>query len=113
MSPMTFSQQVITIALCVLGTVTTRFLPFLVFAGKRETPAIVQYLGKALPSAICLPQFTQNIVNPLLSCFCRNANWIITYTKTFVNPARTYLFLRSMRSAPGKVDRRTRKDEKA
>ena len=52
MSPMTFPQQVITIALCVLGTVATRFLPFLVFAGKRKTPAIVQYLGKALPSAI-------------------------------------------------------------
>ena len=52
MSPMTFPQQVITIALCVLGTVATRFLPFLVFAGKRKTPVIVQYLGKALPSAI-------------------------------------------------------------
>ena len=52
MSPMTFPQQVITIALCMLGTVATRFLPFLVFAGKRKTPAIVQYLGKALPSAI-------------------------------------------------------------
>ena len=52
MSPMTFPQQVITIALCVLGTVATRFLPFLVFAGQRKTPDIVQYLGKALPSAI-------------------------------------------------------------
>lgn len=52
MSPMTFPQQVITIALCVLGTVATRYLPFLVFAGKRKTPDIVQYLGKALPSAI-------------------------------------------------------------
>ena len=52
MSPMTFPQQVITIALCVLATVTTRFLPFLVFAGKRETPPLVQYLGKALPSAL-------------------------------------------------------------
>ena len=52
MSPKTFPQQVITIALCVLGTVATRFLPFLVFAGKRKTPDIVQYLGKALPSAI-------------------------------------------------------------
>ena len=52
MSPMTFPQQVITIALCVLGTVATRFLPFLVFAGKRKTSDIVQYLGKALPSAI-------------------------------------------------------------
>ena len=40
MSPMTFPQQVITIALCMLGTVATRFLPFLVFAGKRYTPRL-------------------------------------------------------------------------
>lgn len=52
MSPMTFPQQAITIALCVLGTVATRFLPFVLFAGKGETSAIVRYLGKALPSAI-------------------------------------------------------------
>lgn len=52
MSPMTFPQQVAVIALCVLGTMSTRFLPFLIFSGKRETPAFVQYLGKALPSAI-------------------------------------------------------------
>ena len=52
MSPMTFPQQVAVIALCVLATVSTRFLPFLVFFGKRETPQAVQYLGRALPSAI-------------------------------------------------------------
>lgn len=52
MSPMTFPQQVITIALCVIATMSTRFLPFLVFFRKKETPAFVQYLGRALPSAI-------------------------------------------------------------
>lgn len=52
MSPMTFPQQLITIALCILATQCTRFLPFLVFSGKRETPPFVKYLGKALPSAI-------------------------------------------------------------
>ena len=52
MSPMTFPQQIAVIALCVLGTMTTRFLPFLILSGKKETPAFVQYLGKALPSAI-------------------------------------------------------------
>ena len=52
MSPMTFPQQVLTIALCVIATMSTRFLPFLVFSGKKETPAFVQYLGRALPSAI-------------------------------------------------------------
>lgn len=49
---MTFEQQVITIGICVLGTMLTRFLPFLVFSSKKPTPDYIQYLGKALPSAI-------------------------------------------------------------
>ncbi len=52
MSPMTFPEHVMTIALCVIATMGTRFLPFLIFSGKRETPAFVQFLGRALPSAI-------------------------------------------------------------
>ena len=49
---MTFGQQMITIALIVLGTMTTRFLPFLVFPPGKETPKYIQYLGKVLPSAV-------------------------------------------------------------
>lgn len=49
---MTVAQQVITIGLCVLGTMATRFLPFLVFREGKPTPAFVSYLGAALPSAI-------------------------------------------------------------
>jgi len=49
---MTVSQQVITIAICVLGTMATRFLPFLVFSSRRQTPGFIQYLGRALPAAI-------------------------------------------------------------
>lgn len=49
---MTFPQQVITIGLCILATMTTRFLPFFIFTEKRGTPAFVQYLGKYLPSAV-------------------------------------------------------------
>ena len=49
---MTVTQQIITVALCVLGTVATRFLPFLVFSGDKPTPKYIQYLGKALPAAI-------------------------------------------------------------
>ena len=52
MSPMTFPQQIAVIALCVLGTMSTRFLPFLIFSGKGRTPSAVQYLGRALPSSI-------------------------------------------------------------
>lgn len=49
---MTVAEQLITVALCVVGTMATRFLPFLVFSSKRPTPRYVQYLGKALPAAI-------------------------------------------------------------
>lgn len=49
---MTITQQVVTIGLCVLATLITRFLPFLVFSSGRKTPAYVTYLGKALPAAI-------------------------------------------------------------
>lgn len=49
---MTVTQQIITIALCTLGTMLTRFLPFAIFSGKKEAPKFIQYLGKALPTAI-------------------------------------------------------------
>lgn len=49
---MTLQQQMITIAMCVVGTMLTRFLPFLVFRLKRPTPRYIQYLGRVLPGAI-------------------------------------------------------------
>ena len=49
---MTLGQQFITIGMCVLGTMLTRFLPFLVFSDKKPTPKYIQYLGHALPPAI-------------------------------------------------------------
>ena len=49
---MTLTQRIITIAICVLGTMATRFLPFLIFSENKETPPYIKYLGKALPSAI-------------------------------------------------------------
>ena len=49
---MTILQQAITIILCALGTLLTRFLPFLVFSPKKPTPKYIQYLGSALPGAI-------------------------------------------------------------
>ena len=52
MSPMTISEQIITIVICVLGTMLTRFLPFLVFSSKKPTPKYIVYLGKALPCAV-------------------------------------------------------------
>lgn len=49
---MTLTQQIITVAMVVLGTAVTRFLPFLLFPAGRPTPKYVQYLGKALPAAV-------------------------------------------------------------
>ena len=49
---MTLTQQILTIAAVVLGTMTTRFLPCLLFPAGKTTPAFVQYLGKALPAAV-------------------------------------------------------------
>ena len=49
---MTVTQQVITIAMVVLGTMITRFLPFILFPAGKPTPKYVQYLGKALPGAV-------------------------------------------------------------
>lgn len=48
---MTELQLIITIAMVVLGTMLTRFTPFLIFPVGRDTPKYVQYLGKALPGA--------------------------------------------------------------
>ncbi|MED1221388.1 MULTISPECIES: branched-chain amino acid transporter permease [Bacillus] len=49
---MSVTQQIITIAIVVLGTMLTRFLPFMVFPSGKPTPKYVQYLGKVLPSAV-------------------------------------------------------------
>lgn len=49
---MTFYQRIITIGVCALATIITRFLPFWVFSEKRTAPKFITYLGNALPSAI-------------------------------------------------------------
>lgn len=49
---MTLTQQLITIAMVVLGTALTRYLPFMLFPAGKQTPPYVRYLGKVLPSAV-------------------------------------------------------------
>ena len=49
---MSLTQQIITIAMVVLGTMITRFLPLLVFPSGKPTPKYIQYLGKVLPAAV-------------------------------------------------------------
>lgn len=42
-------QQIITIALCIFGTMLTRFLPFIIFSVKRKIPEFVNYIGRYSP----------------------------------------------------------------
>ena len=49
---MTLTQQLLTIAMVVLGTMLTRFLPFVLFPAGKPTPKVIQYLGKVLPGAV-------------------------------------------------------------
>ena len=49
---MTLTQRLITIGVVILGTVLTRFLPFLLFPAGKPTPKYIQYLGTVLPSAV-------------------------------------------------------------
>lgn len=49
---MTLTQQFITIAMVVFGTMLTRFLPFILFPAGKPTPKYIQYLGRVLPAAV-------------------------------------------------------------
>ena len=49
---MSITQRIITIAMIVLGTMITRFLPFLIFPAGKSTPKYIQYLGNVLPAAV-------------------------------------------------------------
>ena len=49
---MTVTQQLITIAVVAIGTMLTRFLPFIIFPEGKPTPKYIQYVGKALPPAV-------------------------------------------------------------
>ena len=64
---MTLTQRLITIGVIVLGTMLTRFLPFLIFPSGKPTPKYIQYLGKVLPSAVF----------GLLVVYClKNVHWL-------------------------------------
>lgn len=49
---MIITEQIITIGIIAIGTMLTRFLPFLVFPADRPAPKFITYLGKYLPPAI-------------------------------------------------------------
>lgn len=67
------------IAIMVLLTAALRFLPFLIWSGKRKTPKIIEKLGRLLPFAImgmlcvyCLKDVTfysvESFAPALISC---------------------------------------------
>ena len=49
---LTVTQTLVTIAAIALGVQISRWLPFIAFSGKKETPKFVQYLGRVLPPAL-------------------------------------------------------------
>ncbi|MFD1067322.1 branched-chain amino acid transporter permease [Oceanobacillus locisalsi] len=49
---MSLTQQVIMIAVITIGTLLTRFLPFMIFKPDKPTPVYVKYLGYVLPPAV-------------------------------------------------------------
>lgn len=52
MMTMTTAQSAITIIAVVIGTMLTRFLPFIVFPEGKKPPAYISYLGRVLPYAV-------------------------------------------------------------
>ena len=70
------AHAVLTSAVAAAVTIGLRFLPFLVFSGKRKTSPVVSYLGKVLPFAVmgmlvvyCLKDLTAPFGIPeLLGC---------------------------------------------
>ncbi|MDE6728194.1 MAG: AzlD domain-containing protein, partial [Oscillospiraceae bacterium] len=48
---MTGFQYAVMIGAAALGTMLTRFLPFIAFGSEKPAPKYVQYLGRALPGA--------------------------------------------------------------
>lgn len=49
---MSYSHSALMIAVISVVTMLLRFIPFLIFGGKKNTPDIITYLGKVLPFAI-------------------------------------------------------------
>lgn len=45
-------RSAVLVAVMAAVTMLLRFLPFWIFGGKKETPPLITYLGKALPYAI-------------------------------------------------------------
>ena len=54
---LTVIQTLIIILAIAVGTQISRWLPFLAFSGKKETPAFIKYLGRVLPPELIAALF--------------------------------------------------------
>ena len=88
---MTLTQEMLTIAAVVAGTMVTRFLPFIIFPANKKTPPAITFLGQMLPAAVMgllviycfkdvsflsgthgIPELLATAVTVLLQVFVRN-----------------------------------------
>lgn len=49
---LTPAQTLVIICMVTMGTVITRFLPFILFPANKKTPPYIAYLGKVLPYSV-------------------------------------------------------------
>ena len=88
---MTLTQEMLTVAAVVVGTMVTRFLPFIIFPANKKTPPAITFLGQMLPAAVMgllviycfkdvsflsgthgIPELLATAVTVLLQVFVRN-----------------------------------------
>ena len=64
---LTTTQALVIAGAVTLGTIITRFLPFLLFPENKPIPKVVEYLGRTLPAAMM----------GLLVVYCfKNVSWL-------------------------------------
>ncbi len=66
---MTMIQTILTIGTVSVGTMITRFLPFILFPADKPTPKYIQYLGKVLPYA----------TTSMIVVYCLKDNSLLVY----------------------------------
>ena len=66
---MTIIETILTVGTVSLGTMITRFLPFLVFPADKPTPKYIQYLGRVLPYA----------TTSMIVVYCLKDNSLLSY----------------------------------
>lgn len=66
---MTLIETILTVGTVSLGTMITRFLPFMLFPADKPTPKYIQYLGRVLPYA----------TTSMIVVYCLKDNSILLY----------------------------------